>query len=326
MPTISVIIVNFNAKDVLRNCLASLPSTAPLYEMETLVVDNASHDGSVEMARSEFPWATVIANERNMGFSAANNQALAMARGDYLLLLNCDTIVHDDALGAMADFLSTHPQAGAVSTILLNDDGSYQQAAYRFNTLWSEFCEHTKLRKAPEPLRIMMRLSYPVPRKPMRVDWVTGAVLMVKREVYEKVGGLDEAFFMYAEDADWCARIRSAGYSTWLIPERQITHLGGRSSSGLRREMRLAMFDSKYRFLRKNGFARPVALVRGMAILGLAVEAMVGWVACAVPSLREKGRRACSVASYCLRAHLFGYPKDYLEIVARRTGRPTEAR
>lgn len=326
MPTISVIIVNFNAKDVLRDCLASLPASAPLYEMETLVVDNASRDGSAEMVRAEFPWATVIANERNMGFSAANNQALEIGRGDYLLLLNCDTIVHGDALGAMASFLSTHARAGAVSTVLLNDDGSYQQAAYRFNTLWSEFCEHTKLRKAPEALRFLMRLSYPVPRKPVRVDWVTGAVLMVKREVYETVGGLDEAFFMYAEDADWCARIRAAGYSTWLIPEGQITHLGGRSSSGLRREMRLAMFDSKYRFLRKNGFARPVALVRSMAMAGLAFEALLGWLACAVPPLRERGRRACAIASYCLRAHLFGYPADYLEIVARRTGRTTEAR
>ena len=103
MSLISVIIVNFNAKDVLRNCLASLPSSAPMHQMETLVVDNASHDGSVEMARSEFPWATVIANERNLGFSAANNQALQRARGDYLLLLNCDTIVHDDALGHLGD-------------------------------------------------------------------------------------------------------------------------------------------------------------------------------------------------------------------------------
>ena len=164
----------------------------------------------------------------------------------------------------------------AVSALLLNADGTFQQAAYRFNTIWTEFCEHARLRTLPERARVIMRLSYPKPKEAIRVDWVTGAVLMITREVYERVGGLDEAFFMYAEDADWCARMRSAGYGAWLIPNAHITHLGGRSGSGLRREMRLAMFDSKYRFLRKNGLARPIGLVRAMAIAGLAAEACAG--------------------------------------------------
>ncbi|HEY3268019.1 MAG TPA: glycosyltransferase family 2 protein [Armatimonadota bacterium] len=321
MPTISVIIVNFNACNVLRDCLASLPESAPGYALETLVVDNASHDGSVQMVCREFPWATVIANDRNLGFATANNQAMAVATGDFILLLNCDTIVHGDALGRMAGFLAAHPEAGAVSSVLLNGDGSYQQAAYRFNTLWSEFCEHTRLWKLPDRARVIMRLSYPRPHEATLVDWVTGAVLMITRAVYDRVGGLDEDFFMYAEDADWCARIGAAGWKTYLLPEARITHLGGQSSGTMRRELRMAMYDSKYRFLAKNGYARPLWLVRAMAVAGLAAQWGAARAVSLCPPLRERASRAAGVAAYCFRAHLFGRPAEYRELVARRTGK-----
>jgi O-antigen biosynthesis protein len=231
--TLSVIIVNYNVRQYLENALISIKRAMDGIEGEVIVVDNASDDGSVEMVREKFPSVQIIANTENMGFAKANNLALKQARGEWLLLINPDTVVQEDTLRVMIDFMRNHPEAGLAGCKLLNPDGSFQLPCRRsFPTPWVAFTKITGLSALFPRSRIFGRynLMYLDPDESYEVDAVGGAFMMVARRAFEAVGGLDQSFFMYGEDLDWCYRIRQAGFAVYYVHETQIVHFKGEST------------------------------------------------------------------------------------------------
>ena len=215
---ISIIILSWNTKALLRDCLKSLKG-----DEEIIVVDNASTDSSPQMVQKEFPKVKLILNKKNLGYGAANNQGIKVAQGDYLLLLNSDTVVKKDAPLKMATFLAKNPKAGVVGCRLLNPDGTLQPSAGPFPSLRVSFVmlflEHWG--------KNLARASFP---KTTEVDWVMGAALMFRREVIKKAGVMDEGIFMYMDEVEWCYRIKKAGFKVFFYPEAEIIHLFGGSS------------------------------------------------------------------------------------------------
>jgi GT2 family glycosyltransferase len=222
-PTLLVLIVSWNTRDLLRDCLRSFqPAAHP--EWDVLVVDNASTDDSVAMVRSEFPAVRLIENAANVGYARANNQGLRTSRAPYALLLNSDTRATADAIQGLIAFLESHPDAGAVGPRLLRSDGTAQPFAFGGDpTLFY------LLRRGA--LRVIAGRSLHdwASERTQSVDWVSGACLMVRRTAFEQVGLLDEDFFMYFEDNDWCLRLRRAGWKNYYHPTQAIVHLGGQS-------------------------------------------------------------------------------------------------
>ena len=251
MIDLSVVIVNWNVRDLLRQCLRLILDTQCL-TLETIVVDNASTDGSVEMVRAEFSDVHLIANTDNRGFPAANNQGIAAAQGGYVLLLNPDTALVGDALATMVAFANANPDVGIVGPQLLTSDGSVQSSRRRFPTLLTAFFESTWLQ--PHAPRRLLERYYVLDRPDdvvQDVDWLYGAALMARREAVEQVGLMDEGFFMYSEELDWCRRFREAGWRVVYLPTAQIVHHGGKSSEQVIAARHIHFQTSKMRYFRK---------------------------------------------------------------------------
>lgn len=285
----SVIVVSWNTRELLRQCLQSIvdepgieivaagaqSSGAARLAAEMIVVDNASDDGSGQMVQADFPQARLIANRHNAGFAAANNQAIAQARGRVLLLLNPDAYLLPGALAGLARFLRDHPEAAAAGPNVLNPDGSWQAAAFRFATLWDLFCE-------------ALFLSVLWPRSPLfarkelggfdrdavrEVDWVQGCALAVRRDVWDAVGPFDEGYWMYVEELDWCRRAKNMGYRIFFTPDAQVVHYGKRSVAKARASVLPLGFRSHFRYYRKfDGRAKELA-VRSIALLQMGLRA-----------------------------------------------------
>ena len=268
---LSVVIVNWNVRDLLRRCLHSILAnlqTCALANLCIIVVDNASTDDSVEMVQAEFPTVHVIANAENRGFPAANNQGLAVAQGRYILLLNPDTEVVGDALATMVAFADAHPDVGMVGPQLLNTDGSVQSSRRRFPTLATGFLESTWLERYT-PRRLLERYEFlDQPDDVVQdVDWLYGAAFMARREAIEQVGPMDEGFFMYSEELDWCRRFREAGWRVVYLPTAQIVHHEGKSSEQVVAARHIHFQTSKVRYFRKY-HGRVVAEVLRLFLLG----------------------------------------------------------
>ena len=274
---LSIVIVSWNTRDDLARALTSMAGANCPVETETIVVDNASTDGSAAMVEQKFPWAQVISNGRNLGFAAANNQGLRASRGEFVLLLNPDTVVHPCALSSLVEFMRAHSDAAACGPKLLNADGSLQFSSRRFPTLATGFFRKVPLGRLLPDNRfnreyLMSDWDHTQPRQ---VDWVSGAALCLRRRVTEEIGLLDEGYFMYCEDVDWCYRARQAGYAIYYVPQATITHTRGRSSIQRPRRMALAFHQSMLRFYRKH-YARgwPVWL-RWFPAVGIAARLLV---------------------------------------------------
>lgn len=261
---VSFLLVSWNVRDLVRDALASLHADSAGIESEIILVDNASRDGTVEMARAEFPGVCVIANPDNRGFTRANNQALAVSRGRYLFLLNPDTQLLPGATGALLDYMEANSGVGIAGPQLLNPDGSVQSSRRRFPTLVGALFESTKLQqwfpRNPWLTRYYVRDTRD--DAVQEVDWVTGAALFVRREVYQRVGGFDEGFFMYSEELDWCWRARRAGWRVVYFPPAQVIHHEGKSSEQAVAARDIHFHSSKIRFFRKHYGALPAALLR----------------------------------------------------------------
>lgn len=222
---LSIIIVNYNTREMLRACLQTLPEATQGLQYETFVVDNASRDGSAEMVASAFPHVHLTANAYNAGFPRANNQALRRAIGRYLLLLNPDTECHPGALTCLVRYLDTHPDVGAVGPQLRNSDGSLQHNGRLFPSPWRDFLAVTGLwRLHPAAFEQRIEFGRSDFAREAEVDFVMGACLMVRREAMEKVGPLSEDFFMFYEEVEWCWRIKRAGFRVMYVPAAQVTH------------------------------------------------------------------------------------------------------
>lgn len=252
----SVIIVNWNSAAFVRKCLASIAANAAGLSLEVLVVDNASYDGVEEIVRKEFPWAKFIQSPANLGFAGANNLGFAHSRGRNVLFLNPDTEVGGPALQRLLGALDSIPEAGIVGARLLNSDGSLQTSCVQaFPTLLNQVLDAEILRRRFPRSRLWgMRALFDSDSRPSRVDAVSGACLMVRREVFEKVGGFTPEYFMYSEDVDLCWKVRRAGWSRNYVPFAQVVHHGGGSTNKKKgSSFSTVMFrESRYRYFRRN--------------------------------------------------------------------------
>jgi GT2 family glycosyltransferase len=250
---LSVIIVNWNVLDLLKRCLLSLNPTQEGFSTEVIVVDSASYDGSVEMVRREFPWVRLIASQENLGYARGNNVGMAEACGRYRLILNPDTELVGGALEGMARYLNEHPKVGALGPALRHPDGPLQSSRRRFPTLATAFCESTLLHQWFPNNRVARRyyVDDRRPDVPQPVDWMVGAALMIRREAWQHVGPLDEGFFMYFEELDWCQRCWTAGWEVHFLPTAEIIHHEGKSSEQVATARTIRFQRSKIRYFRK---------------------------------------------------------------------------
>ena len=231
--TLSVIIVNYNVRRFLENALSSLSRAMAGIDAEVFVVDNASTDGSADFVAESYPAVHLIRSEQNIGFARANNLALSRASGRYVLLINPDTVVQEDTLRVMLEFFDSHPDAGLAGCKILNPDGSFQLPCRRsYPTPWVALTKITGLSALFPRSRLFgqYNLTYRDPDKTYPVDAVSGSFMMISREAYERVGGLDESFFMYGEDLDWCYRVKQAGFIVYYVHSTQIIHFKGEST------------------------------------------------------------------------------------------------
>jgi N-acetylglucosaminyl-diphospho-decaprenol L-rhamnosyltransferase len=250
-PELSVVILNWNVRDLLRDCLRSLGQAAS-GPLEIIVVDAASADGSAEMVRREFPAARLIASTENLGYSRGNNLGLAAARGRWLLVLNPDTRADAGALASLLAYAAANLQAGILGPQLLNPDDTPQSSRRRFPTLLTAFFESTWLAPLAPPALLDRYYARDLPAgAPAEVDWVTGACLLIRREVYEQIGGFDEGFFMYSEEMDYCRRAQAAGWRVAHVPQARVYHYEGKSSEQAVPERHIRFQRSKIRYFRK---------------------------------------------------------------------------
>ncbi len=234
---LSIVIISWNVRELLRRCLDSIQESLKGEKgkgllVETIVFDNGSADGSADMVREDFPWVHLMESEVNLGFTKGNNLAIGQSEGRYILLLNPDTEVVGDALGTMVAYMEAHPRVGALGPQLLNPDGTTQSSRRRFPTLATAFLESTVLQPWFQGSRILERY-YLLDRpddETQPVDWVVGAALLIRREALHQVGPLDEEFFMYSEELDWCYRLKAQGWDVVYLPTAQVVHQEGRSS------------------------------------------------------------------------------------------------
>jgi hypothetical protein len=252
---LSIIIVNYNVKEFLQNLLHSITKSASNIQYEIIIVDNASDDGSVEFIKEKFPDVKLIANKKNLGFSKANNLGLKIALGKYILLLNPDTLLREDTLQKMIDFFESTSDAGLAGCKILNPDGSLQLACRRsFPGPWTSFCKVTGLSSIFPKSKIFARynLTYLDENQTYEVDAISGSFMMMRKEVYEKVGGFDEEFFMYGEDLDLCYRIQKAGYKVYYVHDTQIIHYKGESTKRSSFDETKVFYDAMNLFVKKH--------------------------------------------------------------------------
>lgn len=233
MTDVSVIIVNWNTPDYLRACLASLyAEPRPCVSYDVWVVDNASSDNSVAMVREEFPQANVIENTENAGFSRANNKAIKASDGRYVFLLNSDATILPGALDTLVKFADSDPRAGVMGPKVLNPDGSLQYSCRSFPNLWAGFFRNTKLGNLfPNNKHLKQYMLSDLDHSKVSiVGWLSGCAMLIRRSLIDRVGPLDEAFFMYCEDVDMCKRSWDAGCPVMYVPTATVTHAIGKSS------------------------------------------------------------------------------------------------
>ncbi|MEA3335999.1 MAG: glycosyltransferase family 2 protein [Chloroflexota bacterium] len=302
-PDFSIIIVNWNTRDLLRACLSSIFSqpdvtivdpdgtlsdsrpcsggqphgSSARLSVEVIVVDNASSDGSIAMLEDEFPQVRLLANQRNLGFAAANNQAITRSNGHNLFLLNPDAYLLPGALNGLATFLRNKPQAAAVGPNVLNPDGSWQAASFRFPTLWDLFCEAAFLSVIwpRSPLFARRELGGFNRDTELEVDWVQGCALAIRREVWNEVGSFDEAYWMYVEELDWCRRARERGYRIFFTPDAQVVHHGKQAVAQARGDLLPLGFRSHFRYFGKFEGRTTELAVRAITIVGMGFRASV---------------------------------------------------
>lgn len=274
-PDLSVVIVNWNVCALLRRCLRSIVTTAPSGPMcQVIVVDCASTDDSVAMVQREFPDVQLIASPQNLGYARGANLGAARALGRYLMIMNPDTEVIGDALAVLVRYMDAHPQVGAAGPQLRYADGRAQPSRRRFPTLATAFWESTILQQW-FPHNRFARHYYMADHaadSAQAVDWLVGAALIIRRATWEEVGPLDEGYFMYFEELDWCRRCRAAGWEVHYVPQAVIIHHEARSSDQVPAARAIHFQRSKVRYFRKYHGAAWANCIRLFLLCTFAVQ------------------------------------------------------
>lgn len=272
---LSIIIVNYNTKELTKQTLQSIFKYNHNLEYEVIVVDNASTDGSVNMIRREFPQVILIESKDNLGFSKANNIGIRKAKGRYILLLNSDTVLEDNTLEIMLEFMDSNPDVGAAGCKVVLPDGSLDKACKRsFPTPLNALYNALKLdRLFPYNKKFgEYNLTYLNENQVHEVDCLVGAFMMVRRETIEEVGLLDEDFFMYGEDIDWCYRIKKSGWKIVYYPETGIIHYKGGSSKKKNPKLIYEFHRAMYLFYKKHYKDRYSLFTRYIVYLGICIK------------------------------------------------------
>jgi GT2 family glycosyltransferase len=306
---VSIVIVNWNTRDLLRGCLRSIFEQTPKGSFEILVVDNASREGSAEMVRVEFSAVKLIANVQNRGFAAANNQAIRAASGRYILLLNPDTIILDAAISRCVDYADVHGDVGVVGCQVLEDECRIQRTGFSFPNPWNIFLTLSGLSRVFARSQVFGRpeLGWWQRDSEQDLDVISGMFMLVRREAIEQVGLMDESYFVYSEEADWCYRFSRAGWRRVFTPCARIIHLdgGGKSTSQVNIKMFVQLQKSSMIYHRKNLSFAAWLLAKVIYIVSNAVRAAAWFISSVVnrdPSLRRKSAAAMAALWF----HLLG--------------------
>ncbi len=303
-PSLSVVIVSWNAVAELLACLAALRAAMKSMPLDITVVDNASHDGTAEAVARSFPGVHMIGNTTNVGFARACNQGIRQSTGDYVLLLNPDCCVVGNACGQMAAYLASHAQVGALGPRIQRHDGSDDLRSPRLlPTLWSDFCDRSGLADAFPRSRLVARHHLPGWDRSSTgsVECLSGACMMLRRSVLLQVGLLDEGFFLFGEDADLCLRVRQAGWQVYYLGTAFVVHKGGASTSQVRDQAALFAVASRQRFFRKHRGALYGLLHRLInAILAAARLVVLAPLAVVSHYQRTRLRRQWRLLRWCL--------------------------
>jgi len=233
MKSISVIIVSWNARNYLRDCLNSIRQTGASCVQEVIVVDNGSKDGSPEMVEKEFPDVILIRAGENLGFARANNLAMKHAKGSMYALVNSDVIVHPGCLDTLAAFLDQHDNVGLVGPRVIGGDGKLQLTCRRIPSIWNTVCRVLALDRILQRWQIFSGFEMPQRNHDQctEAEVLSGCFCVARKKAVDEVGGMDEQFFFYVEDVDWCKRFRDSGWKLMFVPEATATHFGGASTS-----------------------------------------------------------------------------------------------
>jgi len=281
-PDLSIIIANYNAKEMLNGCLESIYHHPPMCTFEVFVVDDASSDGSYQMVQRNFPQVRLLRNEQNLHYSKSNNRALELAQGRYICLLNNDTVILPNALATMMNFLDQHPQVGAVGSRLLNADGTIQASVKALPSIRSGlFGAQSIIIKLFPTNRFsrqeLLHLCHDM-RKPFQAGYVSGASTMIRRRVIEQIGYLDERMF-YHVDADYCKRIWDAGWEIFYLPDSTVIHFNHQGGTLINRKRRFkSIFEfhrGYYIYFRKHLYKSPWNPLYFMTTIGIGLRFVV---------------------------------------------------
>ena len=290
---LSIVIICWNDLRVIGNCLRSIFEGTHAIDFEVIVSDNGSTDRSVEFIHDKYPAVRVLENRANLGFAKGNNAGIQASRGEYVLILNPDTIIHDGALDKLVAFADRHTQAGAFGCRVLNPDGSYQVSARLFPTVWRYWVNALYLKKLQRLSSLFAYEEYEGWKGDSErdVDWQSGCCVMFRRELLEKLGGFDEQFFYHFEEVDLCRRVWNAGAPIRFTPEAVITHLGGQSVSRFPIRFEIEKHRSRYRYFYKHFGPSAANQCRHLSIARIRVR-QIGYGLLAIfrptPQIRER--------------------------------------
>ncbi|UCB51985.1 MAG: glycosyltransferase family 2 protein [Candidatus Zixiibacteriota bacterium] len=273
---LSVIIVNYKTKDLLDRCLQSLLRSTQAAEFEIIVIDNNSRDGSIHMLEKEYPQVTLIKNQENLGFAKACNQGIRIAEGKYVFILNPDTLIEDNTLANIIDFMESNPKVGIGGCHIYSRRGKPQSCFYKFPTLLSYFSRMLSLFRILPRSRLTQEFfwEYPDDNIARPVDRVLGAAMVLRKEAVEQIGLFDERYFMYAEELDLCYRARQGGWEVYPIPDTEVIHYHQQSSLQNVRKTTFHTFKSDFLFFKKFFPQHKVALLRLMQFCAISLRLM----------------------------------------------------
>ena len=302
MNDLSIIIVSWNTREYLLSCLGSIFEEEDGPFKEVIVIDNGSRDGSGNEVKKTFSLIHLVENEKNLGFAKAVNQGLQKSSGRYVLLLNPDTRVKNRAIERLMSFMDSHPDTGVAGAQLLNSDGSKQNSIANFPSLATELFNKSLLRWLFPKRFPGKKRNYP---EPVEVNSVIGACMMVRREVLDQVGLLDEDYFLFLEETDWCYRMKRAGWKIYHVPQAEVVHFQGKSAEQDKKRSKVEYYRSRYHFFRKNRGITPLVIL----FVGLVVRLVIEFLLTGVGSLLsffaiKKWRRKLSVQLHLLAWHL----------------------
>ncbi|MCE5216707.1 glycosyltransferase family 2 protein [bacterium] len=310
---LSICIVSYQCKDKLRECLESLRAHRPTVEHEVIVVDNGSTDGTPEMLRSELYWARSILNPDNRGFSVACNQGFEASSGKTLMMLNPDTLLTHDAFDGLLRFVRERPWIGAVGPKLLQPDAQPEMSCREFPTLMNALWNLTGLSTAFSGSKVFghLEMSWWDHAEPRAVDWLSGAAVMFTRTAWEKVGPLDEGFFLQGAELDWQKRLARQGFERWYLPTATILHHPGRSWTSKEADEVVPVHRAAFRYFRKHHGPLSSFVLRAMATIAALPKAVWYGLASVLWSRKEQTARRASTEWLLLRTALGVAPRGH---------------